>query len=71
MRRSIVFLTTAFVASVLVGCDGGIKEGTSTEPATPSGQPVGFQELMEKNAKDMKLKNARPKTPPAAPKQGS
>jgi len=65
MKRFGVVLASAFVASAIAGCGGGgIKEGASTEPPPPAGQPPGFQDLMQKNAGQMKLKGARPKTPP-------
>jgi hypothetical protein len=52
----------AVLASLLVGCDSGIQEGAPPDAAKASPQPPGFQEQMEKNTKNMQMKNQpRPK----------
>jgi len=61
MKRFRTLLTFGFVASAIAGCDGGLKEGVSTEPPPPSGQTAEFKAEQQKNAKNMMLKNARPK----------
>lgn len=65
MKRFGIGLAAVFLASVIAGCDSGIKEGPSNEPATPTGQPPGFREMMEKDAKNMQLKGARPQNAPS------
>jgi len=65
MKRSRAFLVSAFVASVIAGCDEGLKEGMPKEPG--SAQPSGFQAEMEKNSKNMVIKSQpRPKNAPAS-----
>jgi hypothetical protein len=64
MNRSRILLTSAFVASLIVGCDGGLKEGVATEPPPPGGQAAEFKAEQEKNGNNMMLKNARPKNAP-------
>jgi hypothetical protein len=65
MRRAVASLALAFAVSMIAGCGGGgIEEGISTEGATASGQPAGFEEMMRKNAENMKLKGQRPKPVP-------
>jgi len=62
MKRFGALLITAFMASLFLGCDGGLQEGPPTGPLPESGQPSGFREMMEKQGKDMQtLKKGRPK----------
>jgi len=68
MKRLGIVLASAFVASVFAGCGGGgIEPGIDKDAATTSAQPSGFQELMQKNSKNMALKKGgRPKAAPAS-----
>ena len=64
MKRLGAFFSAVLLASLISGCgDEGIKEGMSTEPGLPNGQPPGFKEMMERDAKNMQLKG---KTGPSA-----
>jgi hypothetical protein len=65
MKRIAASLALALVVSIVAGCGGGgIEEGISTEDATPTGQPAGFEDMMKKNAENMKMQ--RPKATPKA-----
>jgi len=68
MKRLGVLFSAVLVASLISGCgDEGIKEGMSTEPGLPNGQPPGFKEQMERDAKNMQLKG-KTGPPPEAKK---
>lgn len=61
MKRLGAFLGAVLVASVITGCgEEGIKEGTSTDPGLPTGQPPGFKEQMERDAGKMKMGGGPP-----------
>jgi hypothetical protein len=63
MKRCGVWLASAFLVPLIAGCGGGLQEGMATEP-NPTGQTASFRAEMEKNAKNMSLKNARPRNAP-------
>jgi hypothetical protein len=66
MKRFGAFCSAILLAFAFIGCgDDGIKEGTSTEPGLPNGQPPGFKEMMERDAKNMQLKGQKGPTPEA------
>jgi hypothetical protein len=59
MKRCALVLGSAFLATVLAGCDsGGIQEGTAKEEGPPQNQD--FQKLMQANSKNMTLKGGPP-----------
>ena len=61
MKRLGVLFSAVLVAFLISGCgDEGIKEGMSTEPGLPNGQPPGFKEMMERDAAKMKMPGKAP-----------
>jgi hypothetical protein len=61
MKRLGAFFSAVLLASVISGCtDAGIKEGMSTETPTPTGQPPGFKEIMERDGGKMSNKGGVP-----------
>jgi len=70
MKRFFASLAPVYVAFMIAGCDGGLKEGMSTDPAPADGQPPGFKELMQGNDKQIYLKKQGPPKGGAAQKKG-
>jgi hypothetical protein len=61
MKRLGALFAAVCLAFLISGCtDAGIKEGTSTEPGLPTGQPPGFKEQMERDGGKMSNKGGRP-----------
>jgi len=68
MKRFGAFLASGLVASLFIGCDGGLKEGAPPPAEQGTGQPSGFQAEMERNSGKMgTLKAGKTKANPGAP----
>lgn len=60
MRRPLMFALTVLLGFGLVGCGGGIKEGTPPN-ADPAARPEGFEALQKDIGKNMQ--NPPPEKP--------
>jgi len=70
MRRFGFLLSFLVLVSVLGGCDsGGLQEGMGENAGAEAAVPSSFKDEMERNAKNMTIKGARPK-PGASKKAG-
>ena len=73
MKRSGIWVSTAFSASLIAGCGGSVEEGMPKDAATANPQPDAFKKLMEDQGKNMtnqkKKPAATPKPADEAPKK--